>query len=129
MLTKNYLLYGKLDMNNFADRLKACRIARKLPQIRLAELLDISPRVYNRWEKGTAVPHFDTVVKIADLLGVSLDELAGRKDPTSEPLIHNHKLHSLCQHIDHLSDEDQQALMVLMDSLVKRSQMAKLLAR
>lgn len=115
-------------MSSFSERLKACRIARKLPQIRLAELLEVSPRVYNRWEKGTSVPHFDTIVKIADLLNVSLDELAGRKEASSEPLIHNHKLYSLCQHIDQLSDEDQQALMVLMDSLVKRSQMAKLLA-
>lgn len=31
--------------------------------------------------------------------------------------------------MDLLSDEDQQALVVLMDSLVKRSQMAKLIAR
>ena len=129
MRSNNYLDYGKLDMTSFAERLKACRMTRKLSQIRLAELLEVSPRVYNRWEKGTAVPHFDTVVKIADLLSVSLDELAGRKDPMSEPLIHNHKLHSLCQQIDHLSDEDQQALAVLMDSLVKRSQMSRLLAK
>lgn len=42
-------------------------------------------------------------------------------------LIHNPRLHALYQQIDALSDEDQQALFVLMDSLVKRSQMAKLL--
>jgi transcriptional regulator with XRE-family HTH domain len=113
----------------FAERLKAAREARKLTQTRLAELLDVSPRVYNRWEKGLATPHFDTVVKIADILKVSLDELAGRKDPAAEVLVHNHKLHSLCEHIDHLSDEDQKALIILMDSLVKRSQLTKVLTR
>jgi hypothetical protein len=36
-------------------------------------------------------------------------------------------LHALYEQMDFLSDEDQQALIVLMDSLVKRSQMAKLM--
>ena len=119
---------GNIDMA-FAERLRAAREARKLTQTRLAELLDVSPRVYNRWEKGLATPHFDTVVKIADILKVSLDELAGRKESDTEVLVHNHKLHSLCQQIDHLSDEDQKALIILMDSLVKRSQLTKVLTR
>src|SRR5262245_39211850 len=94
-----YLRTENLDMA-FAEQLKAAREARKLTQTRLAELLDVSPRVYNRWEKGLATPHFDTVVKIADILRVSLDELAGRKEPSGEVLVRNHKLHSLCRQID-----------------------------
>ena len=43
-----------------------------------------TPRVYNRWEKGGNVPHFDTIVKLADILQVSLDELAGRKELSPE---------------------------------------------
>ena len=117
------------DMPSFAQQLRVFRSARKLTQARLAELLEISPRVYNRWEQGTAVPHFETILKIADILKVSLDELAGRKEPSGEILVHNHKLQSLCRQIDHLSDEDQKALVILMDSLVKRSQMAKLLTK
>ncbi len=75
-----------------------------------------------------AAPHLDTTVKIADILQVSLDELVGRTEPTQKPLIRNHQLHALCQQMDQLSDEDPKALIILMDSLVKRSQVAKLLA-
>ena len=53
------------------------RQARNITQARLAELVGVSARVYNRWEKGGNVPHFDTIVKLADILQVSLDELAG----------------------------------------------------
>ena len=116
-------------MSIFGENLKSFRTARKLTQVRLAELVGVSPRVYNRWERGGALPHFDTIVKIADILQVSIDELAGRKDPADNILIHNHQLHTLCQQIDQLSDEDQKALIIMMDSLVKKSRMEKVLVK
>jgi len=75
------------------------------------------------------VPRLDTVVKIADILDVTLGELAGRQEPQEPRLrLHNPKLHQLYQKIDYLSDEDQKALVILLDSLVKRSQMGQVLA-
>ena len=44
------------NMTDFHERLKNLRVARKLTQTRVAELLGISPRVYHRWEAGGAVP-------------------------------------------------------------------------
>ena len=72
-------------MANFAQRLKELRTIRKLTQNRLAELLNVKPRVYSRWETGDAVPHFDTIVRLADILGVTLDEMAGRSDAPPRP--------------------------------------------
>ena len=87
-----------------------------------------APGVYNRWENGSAAPRLDTLVKIADILGVTLDELVGRSEPTSEVVVENPRLHELYRQIARLSDEDQQALVILLDSLVKRSQMGQILA-
>jgi len=120
--------YTVQDMAAFAERLKALREARKLTQARLAELIGVNPRAYNRWERGNFVPQLDTLIKIADALNVSLDELTGRSPTAQEPAVHNPKLHALLKDVDRLPDEDQQALVILMDSLVKRSQMSKLLA-
>ena len=73
---------------NFAQQLKELRTHRRsATQTRLTELLGISPRVYSRWETGDVTPHFDEVVRLADTLSVSLDELAGRKDVRSETAI------------------------------------------
>lgn len=115
-------------MAAFAERLRTLREARKMTQTRLAALLEIDPRVYNRWERGTATPQLDTVVRIAQLLQVSLDELVGLEAMHSAPAVHNPKLAALYQQVDTLSDEDQQALVVLLDSLIKRAQMSKVLA-
>lgn len=120
---------AEVAMELFAERLRELRERRGLTQARLAELLEVSPRVYNRWETGAAAPRLDTVVRIADLLEVSLDELVGRAKPQeTEFRIHNPKLHKLYREIDGLSDEAQQALIVVLDSLVKRSRMGQVLA-
>jgi len=74
----------------------------------LSELLGVSPRGYNRWETGAAAPCLDTVVKLADILEVSLDELVERREPEEPQLrLHNPKLHKLYREIDRLYDEDQ----------------------
>lgn len=119
-----------IDMEGFAERLRKARKTRGLTQARVAELLEISPRVYNRWERGTSVPKLDTVVKIAELLEVTVDALVGRTElGDGVPRIRNPKLHELYSEIDQLTDEDQQALVILLDSLVKRSQVSRLMAR
>lgn len=121
--------YQGIDMDGFAEKLRDARSSRGLTQSRLAELLQVSPRVYNRWETGAALPRLDTLVKIADILEVSLDELAGRAEPDDEVLkIRNPELHSLYRQIDRLSDEDQRALITVLDSLVKRSQFQRMMA-
>lgn len=115
-------------MADFHQRLRALRTELKLTQARVAELLGVSPRVYTRWENGDAVPLFATVVKIADILNVTLDELAGRKEIAGEARIKNPELHRLYKKVDSIPDEDQKALLVVLDSLVKRSGMSKLMA-
>lgn len=114
------------NVKDFAERLRTLRTARGLKQNRLAELLGIPPRSYNRWERGTYVPHVEMLVKLADILQVSLDELIGRTDSFSEPTIRNHELHELLQQVDQLPDFEQQTAVVMLDGLVKKNQMERL---
>ncbi|CUI02844.1 RstR phage-related transcriptional repressor [Janthinobacterium sp. CG23_2] len=116
------------DMAAFAERLKTLRESRKLTQVRLAELIGANSRAYNRWERGSFIPQLDTLMKIADALNVTLDELTGRTTTVHEPSVHNAKLYALLKEVDALPDVDQQALIILMDSLVKRAKMDRVLA-
>ncbi|VAW45019.1 hypothetical protein MNBD_GAMMA03-222 [hydrothermal vent metagenome] len=54
---------------------------------------------------------------------MSLDELAGRKPEDDDIVINNQKLYELYKKVNILSDEDQKALIILLDSLVSRSQL------
>ncbi len=125
MPTSNNLI-ELIPMIDFAKRLKQLREERSMTQARLASLLDIDPRAYNRWERGSNMPQLDTLIKIADILKVSLDELVGRTESISEPKIRNNKLLHLYEKVDNLPDQDQQALVIMLDGLVARSNMQKL---
>ena len=63
------------------------------------------------------------------MLQVSLDELAGRKPVTSEPIVHNQKLHDIYKQLDSLPDEEQKVVIVLLDSLIKRAKCEKVLSK
>lgn len=127
-MTSSYLWNNLLKMTAFQERLKLFRLARNITQVRLAELIGVDPRVYNRWERGLSTPQFEAVVKIADVLQVTLDELVGRTPPSNEIKIHNHELNRLYQQVDNLPDIDQQALVLVIDSFIKKSQMSKVVS-
>jgi transcriptional regulator with XRE-family HTH domain len=63
------------------ERLQKLRHERKLTQTQLAERAGVPFRSLQSWEYGTRTMLFDAAVKIADALGISLDELAGRTWP------------------------------------------------
>lgn len=113
-------------MADFPDRLHALRQQRQLTQVRVAELVGVGIRVYHRWERGDATPHFDALLRLADVLDISLDELVGREPVNEDSAIHNHELHQLVRQVDQLSDDDQRALIAVMDGLVKRTQISKI---
>ena len=65
------------------------------------------------------------MIKIADILQISLDELAGRTENISEPKIHNNELMNLYHQVDQLPDNEQQALILVIDSFVRNAQVGK----
>lgn len=115
-------------MADFPQRLREIRLSRKLTQTRLAELLEVKPQVVYRWESGQASPQFEKLLRLSDILSVTLDELVGREDANPDYKINNYKLHQLVQDLDHLPDEEQRALILIIESVVKRYQATKMFA-
>src|SRR5262249_30444872 len=63
-------------------RLKQLRKAAGLSQAKLAERAGVTPRTVQNWEYGTRTFDFEPALRLADALGITLDELAGRTPPT-----------------------------------------------
>ena len=64
-----------------AQNLKKLRKQKKLSQEKLARLADISYNTIIKIETGKANnPTFETLSKLADAFGVSMDELVGRNN-------------------------------------------------
>jgi transcriptional regulator with XRE-family HTH domain len=60
------------------EQFQRVRQAQNLTQAELARRAKVPVRSLQEWEQGTRIPRFDRVIQLADALGVSLDELAGR---------------------------------------------------
>ena len=68
----------------FAERLKTLRKQVQLTQAQIAEKLDISQQAYASWERGAKRPTQENLVKIAQVLNVSVDYLVGNLEESDE---------------------------------------------
>ena len=60
-----------------ANRLIALRKQQGMSQEQLAEALDVSRQAISKWERGESSPDTDNLIALAEIYGVSLDELVG----------------------------------------------------
>ena len=78
-----------------AEKILELRTAQGLSQGDLAERLEVSRQSVSKWETNQSVPDLDKIIKLADLFGVSVDELvrenaqpqAEAEQPQSEPQV------------------------------------------
>lgn len=72
-----------------AEKLLALRTEKGLSQEDLAEQLGVSRQSVSKWETGQSVPDLDRIIKLADLFGVTVDELVreGERPQPPEPKV------------------------------------------
>lgn len=64
----------------FGKRLREMRMFHHYTQQQLADLLNIALRSYQKYEQGEREPSYNTLIRLADILDVSIDYLLGRDD-------------------------------------------------
>jgi transcriptional regulator with XRE-family HTH domain len=65
------------------QRLKELRLRAGLTQEALARAAGVANDAVRKWERGKRTPLLDMAAKLADALGCTLDELAGRTPPAA----------------------------------------------
>ena len=65
----------KNNCREFGLRLKEARTAAGISGYKLAQLLNVESPNITYWENGRSYPRVDNLIKIAAILGVSLDWL------------------------------------------------------
>lgn len=73
----------------FSERLKTLRKEAGLTQVDVASKLGISQPAYASWERGVKKPTQENLVKIAQVLNVSIDYLVGNSDEKIEDELDN----------------------------------------
>jgi len=70
----------------FSERLKDLRKQAGLTQVDVAERLGVSQPAYASWERGIKKPTQENLVKIAQVLNVSVDYLVGNSEERTDEL-------------------------------------------
>lgn len=78
------------------DKIREIRLAKKISQVELAKILDVTKQSVSNWENENIQPSIEMLSKIADAFNVSTDFLLSRDDRryldvtgVSEKLIQN----------------------------------------
>lgn len=106
---------NKID-HNFAQRLIKSRQIRGLKQADLARSAGIPPSAISHFEAGERKPSFETLRRLAEALGVTIDFLLGRIDQTqgladADPLYRG---------FQEMNDEDRKLTRDFMEMLKNR---------
>lgn len=59
------------------QNMKSLRKANHMSQKELASMLFVSPQAVSKWERGESTPNPETLVRMATIFDISVDELLG----------------------------------------------------
>lgn len=65
-------------------RIYSFRMAKRMTQEQLTEVLNVSPAAVSKWERDLATPNIELLWALADFFDCDIDELVGRKDARIE---------------------------------------------
>ncbi len=70
-----------------AEKILSLRTERGMSQDDLAEKLEVSRQSVSKWETGQSTPDLDKIIRLADLFGLTVDELVrdGERPQSPEP--------------------------------------------
>ena len=70
---------GKMNQESIGRFISTCRKDKGLTQVQLAEKLNISNRAVSKWETGKSCPDVSIMLKLCDILDITVNELLSGK--------------------------------------------------
>lgn len=109
------------------NRLKALRSERGMSQTEFANKIGVAQNTVSNWENGNRLIDTETVARIADYFGVTIDYLLGRTDdmnqnPGEENISFDDFTYAMYNESKELTEEDKQALLGMARLLKKKKQ-------
>ncbi len=110
----------------FQEKIKTLRKTAKMSQQELAEKLHIHVTHLSKMENGHLMPSIDIVQRLMKVFAVSADQLLN-EDENSVVDIQNHELNEQLAMINQLDEEEKNALIKIINSMLTKKRMKDLL--
>lgn len=117
----------KLKEDALAKNLKLFRKKKNWSQTELAKNAGTTLTHINRLETGKSNPSIEIVQKIALALEVSIDDLVSERDNSKEVKFENQAFYEKIKLLDTFSEEERNAVNVVIDSILTKKKMLNLL--
>ena len=75
------------NMENIGLKISKLRKSNNMTQMELADKMDISFQAVSNWERGNSMPDISKLPELAEIFGVSVDEIIGTKSPLLDSII------------------------------------------
>jgi transcriptional regulator with XRE-family HTH domain len=109
------------ELSDFGRRLVRLRKAAGYTQVELAKELEVSQRMVSYYEGHSDYPPASLLPKLAEILGVSADELLGIK-PLKKAKKPDTRLQRRVQQIEKLPTKERRQLIQVIDTYLKAAQ-------
>jgi transcriptional regulator with XRE-family HTH domain len=115
-----------LDNMKFNDKIKALRKGANMSQQDLADKVHIHVTHLSKMENGHLMPSIDIVQRLMKIFAVSADQLLN-EDENSVVDIQNHEVNEQLAMINQLDEDEKNALIKIINSMLTKKRMKDLL--
>ena len=107
-----------MKMREFGVRLTQLREGRQLSVTQLADGSGVDYMQISRYEKGQSLPSLDTAVRLAQILNVTLDQLATGSPPAEPPVFKHARIFERMRQLDAIPPERQELALRVLDTVI-----------
>ena len=121
-------LQAKIELYNmkFNKKIKALRKAADMSQQELADKINVHVTHLSKIENGHLIPSIDIVQRLMKVFAVSADQLLNDNE-NSIVNIQNHELNEQLMMMNQLDDDEKNALIKIINSMLTKKRMKDLL--
>lgn len=117
-----YLMQDSKLRKAFGARVKQLRKQHHWTQKALARKVEIRFQLLNKYEGGQHIPSVETLIRLADALGTSVDYLLTGNPVEDSPLASS-RLFQRFRTLEGLHKEEQDAVITLIDAMIAKHKM------
>ncbi len=92
----------------------------------MAARAGVSFQLLNKYESGLNLPPVEILIKLANALATTIDYLLTSNPVEDNPLANN-RLFKRFRAVEHFDDDDQEAIIKLIDAMIAKQQMQSVL--